>query len=268
MAITLPICWEKANVAKAISLKAKVDEKQTHYFLSCHSPMKHIQDVRAKRLITEEDLYQKIVGSGQRDLQAVVYGDPGTGKSHLIHWLKLRCDFDLQSDTIKDVIAVLIQRRSGSLKDALEQLIEQLDRKFEKYLDPVRKAIERISEVTARQLLANQLSIELGPGWTDRGRKPLPKLLRELSQACKAKGFGGWLCRDQGVIDRTINLLIKAKDLRERESRPQFDQSDFSVPPKYSTPQENSLEVLMLIHCCPANAGMLFANLNDFNELR
>jgi len=247
MAIYLPICWDRANVAKAISLKAKLDEKQTHYFLSCHSPMKHIQDVRAKRLITEEDLYKKIVGSAQRDLQAVIYGDPGTGKSHLIHWLKLRCDFDLQSDTLKGVIPVLIERRSGSLKDALEQMIDQLGRRFEKYLDPVRKAIERISEVTARQLLANQLSIELGPGWSDRGREPLPRLLRELSQACKAKGFGGWLCREGGVIDRTINRLIKASDVDERNSRPQFEPSDFTIPSKYSTPQENSLEVQMLI---------------------
>jgi hypothetical protein len=247
MAIKLPICWNKSNIGKAISLKAKLDEKQTHYFLACHSPMEHIQDVRAKRVLTEEQLYKKIMGSGQRDIQAVIYGDPGTGKSHLIHWLKLRCDSDLESDSLKNIVSVLIERRSGSLKDALEQMIDQLGKKFEKYLDPVRKAIERISESTARQLLANQLSIELGPGWNDRGRDPLPRLLRELGQACRAKGFGGWLCRDDGVINRTIKLLTEASDVQERETRPQFDQSDFKIPASHRGSRENSLEVLELI---------------------
>jgi hypothetical protein len=247
MAVKLPICWDKTNVGKAISLKAKLDEKQTHYFLACHSPMDHIQDVRAKRALTEEQLYQKIMGSGQRDLQAVIYGDPGTGKSHLIHWLKLRCDSDLESKTLADIVPVLIERRSGSLKDALEQMIDQLGTKFEKYLDPVRKAIERISESTARQLLINQLSVELGTGWADRGREPLPRILRELGQACRAKGFGGWLCRDGGVIDKTINLLTEASDVKERESRPQFSETDFRIPAKHGGPSENSLEVFNLI---------------------
>ena len=58
--------------------------------------MKHIQDVRARRTISEEQLYQKLIGSGQRDVQSVIYGEPGTGKSHLIHWLKLRHDSDLE----------------------------------------------------------------------------------------------------------------------------------------------------------------------------
>jgi hypothetical protein len=247
MAVQWRPCWDKTNVGKAISRTAKLDEKQTHYFLTCHSPMDHIQDVHSNRAITEELLYQKIMGSEQRDLQAVVYGDPGTGKSHLIHWLKLRCDSDLESEVLVDVVTVLIKRRSGSLKDALEQLIDQLGTKFAKYLDPVRKAIEKISESTARQLLANQLSVELGPGWTDRGREPLPRLLREIGQACRAKGFGSWLCRDGGVINRTIDLLTEASDVRERESRPQFTESDFNIPDKYCRPSENSLEVLDLI---------------------
>lgn len=247
MAVKIPVCWDRTNVGKAISLKAKLDEKQTHYFLACHSPMEHIQDVRAKRVLSEEELYQKIMGSAQRDLQAVVYGNPGTGKSHLIHWLKLRLEFDLQSGTHSDIVPVLIQRRSGSLKDALEQMIDQLGERFEKYFDPVRKAIERISEATARQILVYQLAVELGPGWTDRGREPLTRLLRELGQACSAKGFGGWLCRDGGVIDRTINLLTEASDIKERESRPQFKESDFKIPASFRGSRENALEVLELI---------------------
>lgn len=247
MAVKIPICWEKANVDKAISLKAKLDEKQTHYFMACHSSVKHIQDMRAGKLLSEDDLYQNIAGSGQRDIQAVIVGDQGTGKSHLIHWLKLRCDSELKSGVLNDVVPVLIQRRSGSLKDALEQMLVQLGGRFERHLDPVRQAIERISDDTARQMLANQLSVELGPGWKDRGRDPLPRLLRELSQACRAKGFGGWLCRDNGVIDLRIKLLTESSDVQERDSLPEFYEADFTIPSQFKGPRENSLEVLELI---------------------
>ena len=53
---------------------------------------------------------------------------------------------------------VLIRRRNGSLRDALEQLIEQLvglsGESFQHYLHPVRQALVNISSATARQTLA------------------------------------------------------------------------------------------------------------------
>ena len=100
----LPICWDRENVGKAISIKAKIDDKQTHYFLSCHSPMTHIQDEKARRKISEEDLYKNLVRSSQRDKQVVIYGEPGTGKSHLVHWLKLRFDYGVANTIIADAI--------------------------------------------------------------------------------------------------------------------------------------------------------------------
>ena len=121
----IPICWKREDVGKAISIKAKIDEKQTHYFLACHSPVTQIQDTKSKRKVTEEDLYKNLIKSSQRDKQVVIFGEPGTGKSHLVHWLKLRFDYGVETGELEDVVPVLIERRTGSLKDALSQLIEQ-----------------------------------------------------------------------------------------------------------------------------------------------
>lgn len=244
----LPICWSKENVGKAISVKAKVDDKQAHYLLACHSPMAGIQEYQSEATLTEEDLFQRVTSSSQRDKQVVIFGEPGTGKSHLIHWLKLRYDYAVDQAKMQDVVPVLIQRRTGSLKDALTQLIEQLGEGFRKYLDPVQTALEKLSDDTARQMLANELSLELGPRWKDRGREPITKNLKQLGQACRSEGFSGWLCREGGVIDRKIKLLTQASDVIDRENSLEFSSDDLLVVgSRFTTVRNNSQEVHYLI---------------------
>lgn len=248
---TLPICWKASRIEKAISIKAKLDEKQTDYFMACHSPIRQLLDSKTKQTLDEEQLYQRLLTTRQRDVQAVVYGDAGTGKSHLVHWLKLRADDGLRRGELTDAVIILIERKSGSLKDALEQLIDQLTQscgaEFEKYLAPVQTAFARISEQTARQKLILAMAVELGPRWRDRGLPDLHKRLRPLAEACQAAGFGRWLCRDGGVIARRIDMLTNASTLSERENRPTFVQSDLLPEPAYCTLRDNSERVIELI---------------------
>ena len=77
--LTIPICWEPSRIERAISIKAKLDEKQTDYFLACHSPIRQLLDVRAKQdgqVLDEEQLYKRMIKSNQRDVQ----GDPGSAE--------------------------------------------------------------------------------------------------------------------------------------------------------------------------------------------
>ncbi len=242
----LPICWSRENVGKAISITAKTDEKQTHYFLACHSPMSYIQEEGGGRKISEEEMYKTIVSSKQRDKLIVVYGEPGAGKSHLIHWLKLRFDFGDESGDQAKTKAVLIKRQSGSLKDALTQLIEQLGEAYQKYLDPVQQALAKLSNETARQMLANEMSLELGPRWADRGREKIDKKVKSLDQACREGGFREWLCRDGGVIAKTIDLLVDSSDITERENSPRFTAAELMISDRYKARSKNLTQVLDL----------------------
>ena len=217
-------CWTLDAVAEAITSIAKIDASQTHYFLASHAPIKHVRDDRTEEGFTEEEIFQMFLKGSPREVLALVHGDPGSGKSHLIHWLKLRCESALKKGELKKLVPVLIQRRTGSLKDALEQMIHQLGEEFAIYLTPVQEALNKISDATARDKLAAELGLELGPRRADRGRKDLPRDLRNLRETCTSKGFRRWLCRDNGVIAHTIKRLTQGSDSNERESLPKFTQ--------------------------------------------
>src|ERR1700728_913019 len=189
-------CWRPEGVTKAISIIAQMDPSRSHYFLASHAPIRGIADERAKQHLDEEGIFRTIFDPSRNHLLAVVHGDPGTGKSHLIHWLKLRTDAEIQGGRLAKVVPVLIERRTGSLKDALDQMIHQLPSAFDRYLKPVSEAIARISVERARLSLAHELFDELGSKWSERGRKPLPMELKNLRELCESEGTRTWLCRN------------------------------------------------------------------------
>jgi hypothetical protein len=224
-------CWPGGAVEATIRPIAQVDYESRHRFLACHAPIAQIRDDRTSIFKTDAEIFEQIsrLHERERENMVIVWGEPGTGKSHLINWLKLRFDYARASGEVTNVLPVLIQRRTGSLRDALEQLVSQLPERFGKYLDPVRSAIERISEAAARQELANAMHLELGVHWQERGKPMLPRHIRDLPGAFHSPGFAGWLCRSGGVIDRNIQRLISPSEISERESIPEFTADEFLV---------------------------------------
>ena len=143
-------CWKRDVVGEVITSIAKVDASQSHYFLASHTPIEHARDDRTEQGLTEEQIFQMFLKGTPREVLALVHGNPGTGKSHLIHWLKLRCESALKKGELKKLVPVLIQRRTGSLKDALEQMIHQLGDEFAVYLTPVQEALQSTRRAACR----------------------------------------------------------------------------------------------------------------------
>lgn len=229
-------CWTDANLEATVRTVAAMADESASRFLATHAPMSHVRVGDSEHTLTDVKVFEHIARLSARENVVLVHGAPGTGKSHLINWVKLRYDHALKTEQLTDVLPVLVRRRTGSLKDALEQLVEQLPNRFHKYLEPVQSAIDRISEREARKKLATELHLELGVRWEEAGRQPLPRTIRHLAEAFHAEGFGAWLCREGGVIDRNIQQLISPSEVLDRESFPPFTADEFRI----DNPQQRS----------------------------
>lgn len=243
-------CWTLKQVGKVIpsAATAQTSDDSIPYFLAAHSPFRRITAIHAPdHTLTEEEVFAEIFSPGREQVQTFVTGEPGTGKSHLIRWLRLRAgyattnhEFDLDKFKL-----VLVSRGTGSLKDALGQIVHQLGAHFQQHLRRVQTAIDRISDSTARATLLAELALEVDTRWTnEHNRPPLHRSLRNLGQALRSNGFGSWFRRDSGVVHQVIQRLTDKSTVEERESFPCFQPDDFDVPLQHLKPQENSPEVL------------------------
>lgn len=229
-------CWTDANLEATIRTVAAMGDESASRFLATHAPITRVRIGDTDRTLSDAKVFESIARLSARENVVLVHGAPGTGKSHLINWIKLRYDHAVEIGEQSGVMPVLVRRRTGSLKDALEQLVEQLPERFHTYLEPVQTAIDRISEKEARKKLATELHLELGIRREEAGKERLPRTIRHLAEAFHAEGFGAWLCREGGVIDRNIQQLISPSEVHDRESFPRFTAEEFRI----SNPQQRS----------------------------
>lgn len=246
-------CWSPRQVNEVIQPHARTSGDSAAYFLAAHSPFKGIRDSRSneEQGLSEEDVFQRVFSSEAKALQIFVKGEPGTGKSHLIRWMYERALLGAENGELSlgKYKTVLVRRKGGSLKEALEQIVEQLGVEFERHLSKVQRAIENLSDETNKAMLLANLAIEIETRWAERGhQRPLDPRLKHLGQALGAtKGFGGWLKRDEGVIASCIRRLTKGGEFWESQTFPRFGEKEMLPDPQYRGLGVNSEQVFGFI---------------------
>lgn len=235
-------CWSRTNVEAQLSAIAQVSDAKTEWFLATHSPI-HCRTASGD-LISEAELFEKLFQSASAEQLIVIKGPPGAGKSQLINWLRLRFEDAVSHGESRHLKAgrsrtVLIRRRSGSLKDALEQLVAQLP-EYGRFLDDVKTAIAQISDEQARRKLSFEISVVLA-GMQQRGE--LPADLQNLHQLFQDIRMSQWMCRVDGTIDRNIRRLTGNSDAQARETLPLFPPEEFD--PR-GTRRGHDVDTLML----------------------
>lgn len=219
-------CWSRASVESRLAPIAQLSEAKADWFLATHSPIQCLASTG--EYVSESALFDKLYETASPEQLVVIKGPPGAGKSQLINWLRLRFVDALSRGEPRHAAAgklrtVLIRRRSGSLKDALEQLVTQLPQ-YERFLADVKSAIAQISDDQARRKLSFEIAVVL-MGLQQKGE--LPDDLQHLHQLFQDIRMMETMCRPEGIIDSNIRRLTSESDTQARESLPTFSAADF-----------------------------------------
>lgn len=115
------VCWDAAGASKI--LRPLALEGNEAIFRATHSPISGlaITGTEAHEVSgnTEEALLNALSSGERRHAMCIVEGEAGSGKSHLIRWLKVNWPGE------NDVV-VLVERADGTLDGTLRQLNEKL----------------------------------------------------------------------------------------------------------------------------------------------
>ena len=129
-------CWDVEEVT--LILKPDAEEIADHVFHSihCHSDLFSADTADGKRVLNSpKEFVNRFLDPKYPYQQVIVLGESGTGKSHLIQWLRLQIPNELNT------VLLTIPKSGTSLKSILERIIYSLpELEQESYIEKIKLA--------------------------------------------------------------------------------------------------------------------------------
>lgn len=226
-------CWTRERAQEVINIEALSIDLPT--FLATHVPLHEIRYLKAPSAMpesrtSEADFLEKLIERGREGLHtfAVVLGAPGTGKSHLIRWLKERYERDYGDG---DVV-LLIARDKGNLRDMIRQLLEMpvFDTpELHERLEQLRTSVGQLAAAGLADVLLAHLITAGREASPPPGVQFNPRIVKRLEGFLLDQEVRKELkCPDRG-IDRIVQHLTSRGGTGGK--RPEFDAKDFAFSP-------------------------------------
>lgn len=229
--MNLSIARERlASVIKPDSITASQGD-----FLATHVEIKKLillnkfEFVPASQKYTsEEDIYKKfILNPENRHQFIVVYGQSGTGKSHLIRWLEAR----YRADQPDDEVVLFIRRSDNTLKGTIRQLLEKpevRDIGNKEIIKRLANASAAISEDKLKDMIYHNFIIEINND-NDEQEIHLNNIKRKrLVAFLNNETIHDYMMRSGGPIER-IYSKVAENSLADPDIIAQFKSEDFIV---------------------------------------
>jgi hypothetical protein len=226
-------CWRPERISQVINKEAVSVDRAS--FLATHAPLNDIRYAGQTSSTSEDGFLNELVSRSANNLHtfAVVQGIPGTGKSHLIRWLKERYSAS-NAERHGDDVVLLIERAYSSLRGTLLQIIdsgvfdtEALTEQVEK----LRGATETLSERALSDEILDHLKIATYEMHIREADRPPTRISQNLEEFLLDPVVRRQLKRPGGPIDRLVRFLSEgtASGL-SRDEMPGFEPDDVKFP--------------------------------------
>jgi hypothetical protein len=210
-------CWQASDARAILSTEALEGGKAQ--FMATHTPIRNFEVEGTRPALVEESTEKGILNAlTDRDLKhafVVVEGEPGSGKSHLIRWLRVQWPHN--NDQV-----VLVQRIEGSLDGTLRRLKDSLPPEFSHLFDGLGQV-----QSTSLAGRARDFQYRLGNSLTaDYFEDDLPVHADWCGQWDVAKIVTNHVAVDNWSAPRRILEIISGKEGERNSELAQFTLAD------------------------------------------
>lgn len=233
------VCWKTDRVSTVINKEAvSVDAP---IFLATHTPFARITYIKTPAQLastSEDELLSELSRRALADQHtfALIQGIHGSGKSHLIRWLKDRYTSENDRNGGKDVV-LLIERANNTLRQTLQQILasDAFDASiFANQRERLARSADQLTEHGLEETLINNLQVayledkERQRTDKEEGKKSLkPNLERHLNEFLLDSSVRNELRRVGGPVKRIARFLAAGNSRDTGDTLPAFQAQDF-----------------------------------------
>lgn len=177
---------------------------------------------------SEEDIFKKyILNPEDRHQFVAIYGQSGTGKSHLIRWFAAR----YEQNKPKDEVVLFIRRSDNTLKGTIRQLLEKPEVQGisnKEIYDRLVKASVSVEENKLKDLIYHNFIIEIDHDLDDHDIQLGNVMKRKVVAFLNNEIVHDFLLRKKGPIERMYSKIAEHSTV-DRDTIAQFEKEDFLV---------------------------------------
>ena len=229
--------WEKCREIMEKNA-IKIDDMATEdaYFLATHMPFSKLEVYEGGRtsstpkLLSEDEIFEQLVyNPDNQHRMIIVRGNNGTGKSHLIRYLKAKLEsspatiFNPEKEQL-----VFLRRLNNSVRGAFSQLLEQKVIRDPAVEERLRKFVESTESKDEATFKNEILYAYVSAVRSDQSNKPYRSVIcRDIASYLSDSRVAEFLLREGGPISKCYQIITSSSSTVLKETVV-FTEEDFN----------------------------------------
>lgn len=230
--------WQQyKSVMERYAIKTDDMATEDAYFMATHMPFSQLavyeggRTQSAPKMYSEEEVFERLIYNPNNEYRMIIVrGDNGTGKSHLIRFLKAK--FEGSPATIYNPTTeqlIFLRRLNNSVRGVFSQLIEQDVIKDPAVNQKIKKFIDSSDSKDEAAFLTDILYSYIAAVSNDQtGKSYKPVICRDIASYLSDSRVKEHLLREGGAISRCYTV-ITAPSNQVLKNTEVFREEDFDV---------------------------------------